>query len=280
MNHLIFSAVLIACLGIGGHQYNHQHGPFNKPPGKYIYKEPAQLNSSKQYSWPTLVLPHSTQSVAIYTCVYYVLTYFAGNFGQYNLHAKVFRWMMTVYPIVTALTGFQVAKLASNASRYLPGLEFSCATEITATSPKNSGEQEHVGPICQLWTFISSSSYLTGENLSHLLHLLDKFTGKSSSLLFTGETLVCSLTCNNVKFALSTEAPISHLYEDSQVPAPVESMALPPITSMPPTPEVPPRCTSWLVLGVLLMGLNMYLPQLSPVGSFWSLVWAVIPVLH
>ncbi|KAJ9058334.1 hypothetical protein DSO57_1013385 [Entomophthora muscae] len=82
MNHLIFSAVLTACLGIGGHQYNHQHGPFNKSPGKYVYKEPAQLKSSEQYSWPTLVLPHSTQS------------------------------MMTVYPIMTALTRFQVANLA------------------------------------------------------------------------------------------------------------------------------------------------------------------------
>ncbi|KAJ9056091.1 hypothetical protein DSO57_1036591, partial [Entomophthora muscae] len=76
MNHLIFSAVLTACLGIGDHQYNHQHGPFNKPPGKYYYKEPVQLNSSEQYFWPTLVLPHSTQSIAIYACIYYVLTVF------------------------------------------------------------------------------------------------------------------------------------------------------------------------------------------------------------
>ncbi|KAJ9074517.1 hypothetical protein DSO57_1005539 [Entomophthora muscae] len=73
MNHLIFSAVYTACLRIGGHQYNQQHGPFNNPSGKYYYKKPAQLNSSKWYSWPTLVLPHSTQSVAIYTCIYYKL---------------------------------------------------------------------------------------------------------------------------------------------------------------------------------------------------------------
>ncbi|KAJ9065302.1 hypothetical protein DSO57_1021072 [Entomophthora muscae] len=122
MNNLIFSAVLTACLGIGGHQYNHQHGPFNQSPGKYIYEEPAQLNSSEQYSWPTLVLPHSTQSVAIYTCIYYVLTYFAGNFGRYNVHSKVFRWMMTVYPIVTALTGFQVANLVPYFAKILPQL--------------------------------------------------------------------------------------------------------------------------------------------------------------
>ncbi|KAJ9070897.1 hypothetical protein DSO57_1002956 [Entomophthora muscae] len=120
MNHLIFSAVLTACLGIGGHQYNHQHGLYNKPPDKYFYKEPVQLNSSKKYSWPTLVLPCSTQSVAIYTCVYYVLTYFAGNFGRFNVHAKVFRWMMTVCPIVTALTGFQVANLVPYLAKILP----------------------------------------------------------------------------------------------------------------------------------------------------------------
>ncbi|KAJ9048474.1 hypothetical protein DSO57_1034795 [Entomophthora muscae] len=138
MNHLIFSAVLTACLGIGGHQYNYQHGPFNKPPGKYYYKELAQLNSFEQYSWPTLVLPHSTQSVAIYICIYYVLTYFSGNFGRYKVHAKVFCLMMTVYPIVTALTGFQVANLVPYFARILPkllGLYTSQSTNPASPTP-------------------------------------------------------------------------------------------------------------------------------------------------
>ncbi|KAJ9070054.1 hypothetical protein DSO57_1012303 [Entomophthora muscae] len=120
MNHLILSAVLKACLGIVGHQHSHQHGPYNKPPNEYFYKEPAQLNSSETYSWPTLVSPCSTQSVAIYTCIYYVLTYFAGNFVQFNVYAKVFRWMMTVYPILTALTGFQVSNLVPYLAKILP----------------------------------------------------------------------------------------------------------------------------------------------------------------
>ncbi|KAJ9051634.1 hypothetical protein DSO57_1002769 [Entomophthora muscae] len=47
----------------------------------------------------------------MYTSMYYILTYFAGSFGRYNVHAKIFRWIMTVYPIVTALTGFQFANL-------------------------------------------------------------------------------------------------------------------------------------------------------------------------
>ncbi|KAJ9051990.1 hypothetical protein DSO57_1038623 [Entomophthora muscae] len=33
------------------------------------------------------------------------------SFGRYNVHAKVFCWLMTVYPIVTALTGFQFTNL-------------------------------------------------------------------------------------------------------------------------------------------------------------------------
>ncbi|KAJ9084937.1 hypothetical protein DSO57_1018970 [Entomophthora muscae] len=120
MNHLIFSAVLTACLGVGGHQYFHQHGPHNKLPNEYFYEEPVQLNSSETYSWPTLVLPHSTLHVAIYSFVFYVLTYFASNSGHFNVHAKVFRWMMTIYPILTALTGFQVTNLVPYLARILP----------------------------------------------------------------------------------------------------------------------------------------------------------------
>ncbi|KAJ9065618.1 hypothetical protein DSO57_1017549 [Entomophthora muscae] len=120
MNHLIFSAVLTACLRIGGHQHTHQHGPYNEPPHEYFYKEPAQLNSSEMYSWPTLVSPCPTQHVAIYTFVFYVLTYFASNFRRFNLHAKVFRGMMMVYPFVTALTGFQVANLEPYLAKILP----------------------------------------------------------------------------------------------------------------------------------------------------------------
>ncbi|KAJ9077847.1 hypothetical protein DSO57_1012885 [Entomophthora muscae] len=33
------------------------------------------------------------------------------SFGRYNIHAKIFRWLMTIYPIVTALTGFQFVNL-------------------------------------------------------------------------------------------------------------------------------------------------------------------------
>ncbi|KAJ9082278.1 hypothetical protein DSO57_1006063 [Entomophthora muscae] len=47
--------------------------------------------------------------------------------------------------------------------------------------------------------------------------------------------------------------------------------------------EVPPPTASrapWVITGLVLMGLNSYFPQLSPVSSLWSPLRAAIPVLH
>ncbi|KAJ9071686.1 hypothetical protein DSO57_1034455 [Entomophthora muscae] len=56
----------------------------------------------------------------MYTSMYYILTYFARSFGRYNVHAKVFHWLMTMYPIITALTGFQFANLFSYILQVVP----------------------------------------------------------------------------------------------------------------------------------------------------------------
>ncbi|KAJ9071599.1 hypothetical protein DSO57_1035403 [Entomophthora muscae] len=112
MNHLIFTAMLTACLGIGGYQ----QGPefFGLSPeglGHDYHYDPGKLNSSNTGSWPPLVSPYSTLSIVVYTSMYYGMTYFSGSFRRYNIHAKVFQWLMTIYPIVTALTGFQFSNL-------------------------------------------------------------------------------------------------------------------------------------------------------------------------
>ncbi|KAJ9059093.1 hypothetical protein DSO57_1005893 [Entomophthora muscae] len=94
MNHLIFTAVLIACLGIGGYQQGPDFfGPSPEGLGHDPHYGPGQLNSYSG-SWPPLVSPHSTLSIVAYTSMYYV-----------------FCWLMTIYPIITALTGFQFANL-------------------------------------------------------------------------------------------------------------------------------------------------------------------------
>ncbi|KAJ9077355.1 hypothetical protein DSO57_1017493 [Entomophthora muscae] len=89
MNHLIFTAVLTVCLGIGGYQQGSQF--FEPSPdglGHDPHYDPGQLNSSQTGPWPPLVSPHSTLSIAMYTFMYYILTYFAGSFGRYNVHVK------------------------------------------------------------------------------------------------------------------------------------------------------------------------------------------------
>ncbi|KAJ9053877.1 hypothetical protein DSO57_1020185 [Entomophthora muscae] len=112
MNHLIFTAVLTACLGTGGYQPGPEFfGPSPDGLGHDPYYDPGQLNSSQTGPWPPLVFPHSTLSIAMYTSMYYILTYFTRSFGRYNVHAKVFCWLMTVYPIITALAGFQFTNL-------------------------------------------------------------------------------------------------------------------------------------------------------------------------
>ncbi|KAJ9088343.1 hypothetical protein DSO57_1024037 [Entomophthora muscae] len=112
MNHLIFTAVLTACLGIRGYQPGPEFfGPSPDGLGYDPYYNPGQLNSSQTGPWPPLVSLHSTLSIAMYTSMHYILTYFARSFRRYNVHAKVFRWLMTVYPIVTALTEFQFTNM-------------------------------------------------------------------------------------------------------------------------------------------------------------------------
>ncbi|KAJ9072574.1 hypothetical protein DSO57_1026060 [Entomophthora muscae] len=62
------------------------------------------------------------------------------------------------------------------------------------------------------------------------------------------------------------------------LPSPEESDLVPleALEVLPPTPS----CALWLITGLVLMGLNSYFPQLSPVSSLWSPLRAAIQVLH
>ncbi|KAJ9060319.1 hypothetical protein DSO57_1032058 [Entomophthora muscae] len=75
MNFLIFTAVLTACLGIGGYQQGSElFGPSSEGLGCDPNYNPGQLNSSHTGPWPPLVSPYSTLSIAMYTSMYYILT--------------------------------------------------------------------------------------------------------------------------------------------------------------------------------------------------------------
>ncbi|KAJ9048562.1 hypothetical protein DSO57_1033832 [Entomophthora muscae] len=123
MNHLIFTA---------GSEF---FGPLPKGLGQDYYHDLGQLNLSHTGSWTPLVSPNSTLSIAVYTSMYYVLTYFAGSFRRYNVHAKVFWWLMTVYPIVTVLTGFQFANLLPYLAQVVPTMSGYCIDSSKASLP-------------------------------------------------------------------------------------------------------------------------------------------------
>ncbi|KAJ9055240.1 hypothetical protein DSO57_1005940 [Entomophthora muscae] len=136
MNHLIFTAVLTACLGIGGYQQGPEFfGPFSDGLGHDPYYNPGQLNSSQTGPWPPLVSPHSMLSIAMYTSIYYVLTYFARSFERFNVHAKLFRWLMTVYPIITALTDFQLTNLLLYMLQVVPTISGYYSAPLSPSSP-------------------------------------------------------------------------------------------------------------------------------------------------
>ncbi|KAJ9070882.1 hypothetical protein DSO57_1002942 [Entomophthora muscae] len=125
-----------------------------------------------------------------------------------------------------------------------------------------------------LWGEISLSACLVGRDPSSLWDL-------PSGLLFSGEAVVKSLTCDDLH--LHTVDHASPVSEEAVSPMPpllsmVQSHSVPLGTSKVSSPA--PTCTPWLLTGLILMGLNAYFPQLSLVSSLWSPLQAANPVLH
>ncbi|KAJ9059329.1 hypothetical protein DSO57_1003531 [Entomophthora muscae] len=112
------------------------------------------------------------------------------------------------------------------------------------------------------------------DNPSSLLHL-------PGALLLSGKTIFKSLTCDDLDFhAINHTVSASALKE---IPMPALS-SLEGSDLVPPQAPVklshPPTQMPWLLAGLVLMGLNAYFPQLSPVSSLWSPLQAALPVLH
>ncbi|KAJ9068067.1 hypothetical protein DSO57_1032406 [Entomophthora muscae] len=94
-------------------------------------------------------------------------------------------------------------------------------------------------------------------------------------------SLVKSLTCNNLDLYATDHTLLSPLREKIPVSYPphLESDDMAPLQA-PVVPAFIFTCTPWLLTGLVLMGLNVYFPQFSPVSSFWSSLRAAVPVLH
>ncbi|KAJ9072148.1 hypothetical protein DSO57_1030309 [Entomophthora muscae] len=125
-----------------------------------------------------------------------------------------------------------------------------------------------------LWGKISSSAQLVGKDPSSLWNL-------PSGLLFSGEAVVKSLTCDDLHLDIVDHTLLASEGDVISMPlllilaksylVPLEAPEV-----FPPTPT----CTPWLLTRLMLMGLNAYFPQLSPASSLWSPLQVAIPVLH
>ncbi|KAJ9085709.1 hypothetical protein DSO57_1011411 [Entomophthora muscae] len=113
-----------------------------------------------------------------------------------------------------------------------------------------------------LWSQISSSACLVGDNPSSLLHL-------PGGLLISGEALVKSLTCYNLDLHTADHALTASVVEEmlvSSLPSLEENELMPlqaPVM-LPPAPT----CTPWLLTGLVLMGLNVYFLHSYSLCSF------------
>ncbi|KAJ9078473.1 hypothetical protein DSO57_1006253 [Entomophthora muscae] len=125
-----------------------------------------------------------------------------------------------------------------------------------------------------LWSKISSSKRLASEAPSSLLSL-------PVSLLYSEEAMVKSLTCDDLDLEdvdYASPAPVGKKVPISP-PADLEKSNSVPLHAYVMFPSSP-TCTPWLLTRLVIMGLNAYFPQLSPVSSLWYPLQAVVPVLH
>ncbi|KAJ9076474.1 hypothetical protein DSO57_1025858 [Entomophthora muscae] len=125
-----------------------------------------------------------------------------------------------------------------------------------------------------LWAKISSSAQLVGGDLSGLLNF-------PNGLLLSREDVVKSLTWYDLDLDVVDYILPSYEGERTSMPSlpSLEKSNLVPLEVCKVSPPAP-SCAPWLITGLVLMGLNSYFPQLSPVSSLWSPLRAAIPVLH
>ncbi|KAJ9053704.1 hypothetical protein DSO57_1021634 [Entomophthora muscae] len=96
-------------------------------------------------------------------------------------------------------------------------------------------------------------------------------TDTVTGLLISGEALVKSLTCNELELNAANHTALASVVEETTVSSPLclEESDLVPLQA-PVAPVSAPTHTPWLLTGLVLMGLNVYFLQLSPVSSLWS----------
>ncbi|KAJ9071470.1 hypothetical protein DSO57_1036583 [Entomophthora muscae] len=85
----------------------------------------------------------------------------------------------------------------------------------------------------------------------------DNFPGRTHEILFTGESLVKSLTYNDMEFALSELVYVDFITEEIPTINCFEEKSLPSHQNLPMISEKSSKCNPWILSGMLLMALNV-----------------------
>ncbi|KAJ9070263.1 hypothetical protein DSO57_1010085 [Entomophthora muscae] len=112
------------------------------------------------------------------------------------------------------------------------------------------------------------------------MHMFENIPGCAQDILVTSENVVRSLTCNNLELSALDPVP-------SMAPslAPLSSPPLEiPVTQVQGEDsdgqEFDPKRAPWLLVGMILMGLDSYFPCLSAVSSLCTPLQAAISVMN
>ncbi|KAJ9067286.1 hypothetical protein DSO57_1000869 [Entomophthora muscae] len=131
-----------------------------------------------------------------------------------------------------------------------------------------------------LWGHISDSFLHVGTNPDQLLNIFEDIPTRAQDMYATSENVVRSLTCDDLEFPAVKIASVAS-------PSLAHPMLLPsevPLVRVSEkglgTPELTPKRASWLLSGMVLMGLDSYFPRVSAASSLWTPLRAAMPVLY
>ncbi|KAJ9077410.1 hypothetical protein DSO57_1017032 [Entomophthora muscae] len=111
------------------------------------------------------------------------------------------------------------------------------------------------------WGHLSSLASYVGEDLTHLLHLLEDLPGCAQDLVATGGNLVKSLTCDDPVFSFPNSDHAALPEAGAPMVSPLLEVELPIPNVELPSHNLTPRCTPWLLGGLILMGFVRNIPD-------------------
>ncbi|KAJ9090334.1 hypothetical protein DSO57_1003457 [Entomophthora muscae] len=117
---------------------------------------------------------------------------------------------------------------------------------------------------------LSFSAHCVGNNPTCLLHLLEDLLERAQDLFSTSVKLVKSLTCDGLDLFLpdlDLKAPCGDNTFEHAIPVKKPEFSL---LAAPVLQEHAPKCSPWLLEGMVLMGLNLYFLQISHMSSLWT----------